>query len=130
MKKIEVKGEVTNVMYEAIDGTKFKDEKQCGIYEGTAKCIIQSRLKIKTLCETDIVWGGACDNVIKVISGKPEDIAMYVALLDTEKDTDLKEILNSNEPWIVEINFDKELVLVSKVSDYINDITKKLTIND
>ena len=40
MKKIEVKGEVTNYLYEAIDGTRFNDEKECLKYDTSARAIL------------------------------------------------------------------------------------------
>lgn len=32
-------------MYEAIDGTRFYDRAECETYEGSAKCILESRFK-------------------------------------------------------------------------------------
>lgn len=43
MKKIEVKREEVDILYEAVDGTVFKDEEECIKYEQTAKGVLISK---------------------------------------------------------------------------------------
>lgn len=55
MEKVEIKGEVVSTKYKAIDGIMFNDQKECELYENTAKYVIKSRIKIlKTVDAWDV----------------------------------------------------------------------------
>lgn len=45
MNKIESKKEVTEILYEAIDGTMFSDENECIRYEETAEAVLLGKMK-------------------------------------------------------------------------------------
>ena len=138
MERIEVKDEVISYKYKAIDGTEFKSEENCKMYEDTAACIIKARLNIKTFDKNNpLVYGSEKDTIsiesgkIEIVSGKPEDIAMYVKLkgyiYSFNEEKIIKNIINlKKERLMLFYNSDNELWKVITVTYFVNNIINKL----
>ena len=82
MKQVSVKEEISVTYWEAIDGTRFKDQAECEIYERSAKCLLLSkynRLVIKKTFEFNIFGCGSEDgyvDIVKLHSKKDIEIIM------------------------------------------------------
>lgn len=88
--KEEIKREVTDVhtYYEALDGTRFRNEEECKKYENTALCIAKAKVKSLIVTQEHNAWetmGGYEDNDIfgvKVSSKEDADAIKQCLLLD------------------------------------------------
>lgn len=132
MEKIEIKGEVVNFKYKAIDGTMFDEQGQCAVYEKTAKCVIKSRIKIlKTIDAWDFCYGYE-DNYVEVVSGSKENIMMYVALslwiTDERKEKAIKELesFDESEVYLIWKNRDNQIYTALSWSAYIEKMNKAI----
>lgn len=89
MKKIEIKKEIVNYNYEAMDGTLFDSPEECAKYEKSAKGILMGRLKKFTIregSEYDLFGRGMDDSRVHVVSPKTADdidtIKQVLAIFD------------------------------------------------
>lgn len=139
MKEIVVKEDRT--IYEAIDGTKFSDKSECGIYEESAKCVIQSRFKRLIIGEYNgwELMGGYEEHVVYALSLKTErdvEIALQRFYLDNThlysgNNEELRKkiedkfysALETNSPMLVGVNYEGELYALDTVKHYIDNLS-------
>lgn len=70
MRKIEVKREEVDILYEAVDGTAFKDEEECRKYEQSAKGVLISKylpLVVDVTTEYKLFGCGEEDYTVELI---------------------------------------------------------------
>lgn len=84
MKEIHKTTEVKELFYEAIDGTTFKDKKECEKYEESAKCALLVKYKpliVKETTEYALYETGNDDDSIDIVKLKSkEDIDTLIQL--------------------------------------------------
>lgn len=85
MKKVEVKTEIVNLEWEAVDGTRFNSEKECTTYEESAWGVLMQKympLVIKTVDEYSLSGFGSDDNMVDIVRvERQEDVDIIYALL-------------------------------------------------
>lgn len=84
MKEVYVTKEVKELLYEAIDGTIFKDEAECKKYEESAECTLLVKynpLVIKKTTEWELYKSGSDEETVHVVKLKSkEDIDTIIQL--------------------------------------------------
>lgn len=70
MKEIKKERTVFDIVYQAIDGTEFRDKHECEEYEASAYAVINSKyrnLVAHTTTEYDLFMAGSEENTVEVI---------------------------------------------------------------
>lgn len=70
MKEINVEKTVSHIEYMALDGTQFKDKKECEKYEESAKCVLNLKYKkyvVHQGTEESIFGHGSEDYLVDVV---------------------------------------------------------------
>ena len=132
MERVEIKGEVTTTKYKAVDGTMFTDQKQCELYENTAKCVIRSRIKIVNETNAWKVGFGYEDDKVEVISGTKENVMMYVGLSiwynSNNKKKAIEELasFDDNDLYVMWYNVDEQVYAAMSKTKFIERINSEL----
>lgn len=84
MKETYITREVKELVYEATDGTQFKDKAECKKYEESAKCVLLTKYKplvVKESNPDELFHNGSEDDILDVIKiTKEEDIDTVMQL--------------------------------------------------
>lgn len=84
MKQIEKTRTITEIKYQAIDGTEFDNRDECIKYDNTALAIMMSRYKplvVKSISEWELYGTGCDDNICDIVRLNEDsdvDILMYL----------------------------------------------------
>ena len=144
MKQIEKTRTITEIKYQAIDGTEFDDKNECIKYDNTALAVMMARYKslvITSMTEWDLFGVGCDDNICDIVKlTKDSDISTIMWLLayyhsyPSEKLQELeKKMMNtieSNDVVIVNRGYSPdEFWICDTALGLINKITSKCKIN-
>lgn len=82
--------QVVRTEYVAMDGTVFRNERECKAYEESALCVVKSKLKLlKRTTTYDLLWEGSEEEYIDIINVENEqdldNLKQYVYLVITSK---------------------------------------------
>lgn len=96
MKQIEKTRTITEIKYQAIDGTEFDNRDECIKYDNTALAIMMSRYKplvIKSISEWEL-FGAGCDDstcdIVKLNEDSDVDILMFLIAYSNSHYTDTR----------------------------------------
>ncbi len=140
MKTIEVEKTFKETWYEAVDGKQFKTKEECIKYEGTAKCVIES--KYNTLHHTREIeatlFGLGSEecyiDIIRISQDSDKDIILqkcayynnnkqtlerYSKILDTTSTGDYVLCFSGSE-------YDDYFYVMCNYSDYIKNLNNKI----
>lgn len=120
---------IQKTVYVTFDGTRFSDESEAKLYEGSAECIIRSKVKIVKSDEY-ILFNGNEECKVEIVTGEYDNVLHYVMSRYIPYDSSKKritELFNSFGPIgelkiILFYNCEGELWDVKQFSDFIQNI--------
>lgn len=116
MKEIKTTTQITEIKYEAIDGTVFNSKEECLRYDDSANAVINSRYKplvVKTVTEYDLCAYGCSDNTVDIVKlRKEEDITIILHKLCADNTYYQKNPDNLSQ-------FEETLQLALNTDDYV-----------
>lgn len=144
MKQIEKTRTITEIKYQAIDGTEFDDKNECLKYDNTALAVMMSRYKplvVKSMSEWEL-FGTGCDDsicdIVKLNEDSDVNILMFLIAYSNSHytDTRLHEIeekiltaVGNNDKIIIYRGYNNEdFRLCNTVLGVVNSILDKCEI--
>lgn len=144
MKQIEKTRTITEIKYQAIDGTEFDDKNECIKYDNTALAVMMARYKslvITSMTEWDLFGVGCDDNTCNIVKlTKDSDISIIMWLLayhNNYSDEKLQELeikiintIESNDVLIINRGYSSDDFWICNTAlGIINRITSNCKIN-
>lgn len=136
MKKVDIEKTVIETLWEASDGTTFKDKEECEKYENSAKCVLLSKYKnwvIKSTNEYALFNAGCEENYIDIIlitKDRIDTILQLIKLLGYANEETLQRDRNLLESSIGELfligrgdSYEENFWIMNSLRFYVDKIT-------
>lgn len=141
MREIRKETVTPYTVYEAVDGTEFRDKAECEKYEKSARGVLRGKLKKITLDDTHNCWdvmGGEEEHVCLALAPKTQedvDVILQNYYLDNnwiladdskyyreKREKAVQEALENKDVVLFGINCDNNLYLIDTRQNIINNL--------